>query len=99
MNEVTVRFVQAGYLYIDQQDELDFIVSIIGSPIYEEEFCVSMDFSPSFIANLMAAGFLVMSAQVSKSENEFAIILMPKHHLIRNVLFFDNLHISKSIKS
>jgi Leu/Phe-tRNA-protein transferase len=77
---------------------LDLIVRVIGSENYEEEFCIARDFSPAFIANLMARGFLVMSMKIDESENEPITILMPKHHLVRNALFFDKLHISKSVK-
>lgn len=98
MKQQMVRFTQGGYIYIDQQDDLDFIVSVIGSETYQEEFCISRGFSPTFIASLMAQGFLVMSMQVQESENEFVTILLPKHHLMRNVLFFDKLHVSKNVK-
>jgi Leu/Phe-tRNA-protein transferase len=98
MIEKRIRFLPEGYMYIDQQDDLDFIVRVIGSEKYDEEFCISQDFSPSFLANLMSRGFLVMSLEVPVSENDFVTILMPKHHIIRNVLFFDKLHISKTTK-
>jgi Leu/Phe-tRNA-protein transferase len=94
----TVRFTQGGYIYIDQQDDLSYIVDVIGSKNYEEEFCVSRDFSPAFIASLMSAGFLVMSTEEKISAANSVSILLPKHHLIRNVLFFDNLHESKTVK-
>jgi Leu/Phe-tRNA-protein transferase len=96
MTQQTIRFTQGGYIYIDQQDDLDFIVRVIGSENYQEEFCIAQDFSPSFIASLMARGFLVMSMDID--DDEPSTILMPKHHLVRNVLFFDQLHISKSVK-
>jgi Leu/Phe-tRNA-protein transferase len=96
MNQGTVRFTQSGYIYIDKQDDLDVIVRVIGSESYDEEFCISQDFSPAFVASLMAKGFLVMS--IETSDDESVTILMPKHHLVRNVLFFDQLHIGKSVK-
>ena len=65
---------------------------------YCEEFCVSVDFSPEFIAGLMEAGFLVMSAKVSGPGEGPWYILLPKLHLVRSVLFFENLHIKKSIR-
>jgi Leu/Phe-tRNA-protein transferase len=65
---------------------------------YSEEYCVSLDFSPEFIAGLMAAGFLVMSAKVSGPDEEPFYILLPKLHLVRSALFFENLHIKKSIR-
>jgi len=72
---------------------------------YNEEFCVSLDFAPEFIARLMAAGFLVMSVKAADPEDEDATpepdeqyILLPKLHLTRSALFFDNLRVKKSIK-
>jgi len=65
---------------------------------YSQEFCISPDFSPDFIAGLMEAGFFVMSAMVSDPEEEPLYILLPKLHLVRSALFFENLHIKKSIR-
>jgi Leu/Phe-tRNA-protein transferase len=67
---------------------------------YNEEFCVSLDFSPDFIARLMAAGFLVMSTKFDKTaeESDEHYLLLPKLHITRSALFFDNLHIKKSIR-
>jgi Leu/Phe-tRNA-protein transferase len=99
MTQNTIRFTQGGYIYIDQQDDLDFIVRVIGSENYQEEFCIAQDFSPAFVASLMARGFLVMSMDLNEDEDDDPVtILMPKHHLVRNVLFFDKLHISKTVK-
>jgi Leu/Phe-tRNA-protein transferase len=39
---------------------------------YPEEFCLSPSFDPPFIAELMAAGFLVMSAKMEKPDGEEA---------------------------
>jgi Leu/Phe-tRNA-protein transferase len=63
---------------------------------YDEEFCLSLCFDPAFIARLMEAGFLVMSTRINGEED--AYILLPKLHLVRSALFFENLHIKKSIK-
>jgi Leu/Phe-tRNA-protein transferase len=65
---------------------------------YSEEFCVAGDFSPEFIAGLMEAGFLVMSTCISGPGEEPRYILLPKLHLVRSALFFENLHIKKSIR-
>jgi len=66
---------------------------------YSEEFCIASDFSPEFIAGLMEAGFLVMSAKVTgPDEEEDSYILLPKLHLERSALFFENLHVKKSVR-
>ncbi len=106
MNQGVIRYTQAGYLFIDPNDDPEFIVQAMDWTNYKEDFCIAVDFSPSFIAGLMAAGFLVMSMKLEDpeeddspgSENKLEFILLPKHHLIRTVLFFDRLHVSKTIK-
>ena len=65
---------------------------------YSEEFCVSLNFDSDFIARLMEAGFLVMSCVTADDEGEPFFLLLPKLHLVRSVLFFDKLHVKKSIK-
>uniref|UniRef100_A0A7C3ILN6 Leucyl-tRNA--protein transferase n=1 Tax=Gracilinema caldarium TaxID=215591 RepID=A0A7C3ILN6_9SPIR len=71
----------------------DQVVNALIRHNYQEEFCLSQSFDTEFIRALMEAGFLVMSYA---DEND--AILMPKLHLERSVLFFNNLHISKSAK-
>ena len=65
---------------------------------YSEEFCVSLHFDADFVARLMEAGFLVMSTRVDDLDSGNNYILLPKLHLTRSALFFDNLHIKESIK-
>jgi Leu/Phe-tRNA-protein transferase len=98
MTQKMLRYTEGGYIYIDNKDDLDLIVRVIGSEHYEEELCVSINFSPAFLAKLMAAGFLVMSMEQYGTESDIKTILLPKHHLVRNVLFFDQLHVSKTAK-
>jgi len=120
-----LHFTETGYLIILPRDNPHRIVDAMLETGYNEEFCVSLDFSPNFIARLMAAGFLVMSAKfdngaepqpsppgegspldedAAESPESAAsgldeqYILLPKLHLIRSALFFDNLHIKKSVK-
>jgi len=114
-----LHYTETGFLIIMPRDNPGRIVDAMLQTGYNEEFCVSLDFSPDFIARLMAAGFLVMSAKVNdaKDEDEPAAhetaeaspespalepdelyILLPKLHLTRSALFFDNLHIKKSVK-
>jgi Leu/Phe-tRNA-protein transferase len=45
----------------------------------------------------MEAGFLVMSADIS-DRAEPACVLLPKLHLVRSVLFFENLHVKRSVR-
>jgi Leu/Phe-tRNA-protein transferase len=100
-----LHFTETGYLIILPHDNPGRIVDAMLKTGYNEEFCVSLDFRPDFIAGLMAAGFLVMSAKIDNTADESMApepdeqyILLPKLHLIRSVLFFDRLHIKKSVK-
>ena len=89
-----LRYTETGFLVIFSQDDPHQIVDAMLQTDYSEEFCVALDFTPAFIARLMEAGFLVMSARVSEDN----YILLPKLHLVRSALFFDRLHIKKTIK-
>ncbi|MDR0316503.1 MAG: GNAT family N-acetyltransferase [Treponema sp.] len=95
-----LRYTEGGYLIILPQDDPHRIVDVILDTSYGEEFCVSPDFSPDFIARLMEAGFLVMSCEIPDvdGQGESIYILLPKLHLTRSVLFFENLHIKKSVR-
>ena len=130
---MVLHFTETGFLIILPRDNPGRIVDAMLGIDYNEEFCVSLDFSPDFIARLMAAGFLVMSVKADNTadEDESAAheaavaapeaavaapeaavagresaapapdgqyILLPKLHLTRSALFFDKLHVKKSIK-
>jgi len=120
-----LHYTETGFLVIMPRDNPGRIVDAMLETGYNEEFCLALDFSPDFIARLMAAGFLVMSAKFENAEEPqpsppgegspldedaaespepaaadpvLQYILLPKLHLIRSALFFDNLHIKKSVK-
>ncbi len=73
--------------------DFDQVVDFLIAENYPDEFCIAQSFAPDFIQSLMEAGFLVMS--VRDGADTF---LLPKLHLERSILFFKNLHISKSVK-
>jgi Leu/Phe-tRNA-protein transferase len=97
-------YTKGGFLIVRPQDNLRRIVDAILETDYNEDFCVSPDFSADFIARLMEAGFLVMSSRLVETDSQDPagadeqFILLPKLHVIRSILFFENLHIKKSIK-
>ncbi|MDR1857915.1 MAG: GNAT family N-acetyltransferase [Treponema sp.] len=103
-----LRYTESGYLVIFPRDNPHKIVDAMLGTGYGEEFCVSPHFEPDFIARLMQAGFLVMSSRIADldadsdagtdAENTPRYILLPKLHLSRSALFFDNLHVKKSIR-
>ena len=92
-----LRYTSFGWLYISPEDDCNAIVDAMLDTGYSEEFCIAEGFDPEFTARLMEAGFLVMSINVGE-EDEPHYIMLPKLHLERSVLFFENLHIKKSIR-
>ncbi|MDR2730187.1 MAG: GNAT family N-acetyltransferase [Treponema sp.] len=93
-----LTYTKSGHLFISPKDDCHKIVNAMLQTGYNEEFCVAWDFNPDFIARLMEAGFLVMSANIAAEQQEPDYILLPKLHLVRSALFFENLHIKKSIR-
>jgi len=99
-----LHYTSSNYLFILPDDNCHKIVDAMLSTGYNKEFCIACDFSPEFAARLMEAGFLLMSARYYESEEEPQeaaepeYILLPKLHLTRSALFFENLHIKKSIR-
>jgi leucyl/phenylalanyl-tRNA--protein transferase len=89
----------SGHFIIGPGIDTDVLIDVIIASNYDEEFCISRSFSPGFVAQLMYSGFLVMSAHLTPDEADGKkYILLPKHHLTRNVLFFDDLHVSKTVR-
>jgi len=84
------------------EDDCDLVVDIMLAAGYDQEFCIGLDWNPLFISRLMEAGFLVMSETmiVENETGEFykQDIVLPKLHLVRSVLPFQNLHVKRSIK-
>jgi Leu/Phe-tRNA-protein transferase len=61
---------------------------------YRDEFCVAESFSPAFIAALMYEGYLPMGFEYAEGR----YVLTPKLHLRRSLLFFDDLHVTKTVR-
>jgi Leu/Phe-tRNA-protein transferase len=101
--DAKLRYTPWGYALITPLDNLDQVVDALLHTGYQEEFCLALDKSPGFIARLMAAGFLVMSTRLppegpDSEAADWPVILLPKLHLKRSVLFFPDMHIKKSIR-
>ncbi|MDR0303086.1 MAG: GNAT family N-acetyltransferase [Treponema sp.] len=93
-----LNYTLSGHIYISPQDDCRKIVDAMLATEYDMDFCLAEDFSPDFVASLMEAGFLVMSMNLSQDNTAPEFILLPKLHLVRSALFFENLHIKKSIR-
>ncbi|MFA6508824.1 MAG: leucyl-tRNA--protein transferase [Treponemataceae bacterium] len=76
-------------------DDPDAVVDELVAARYEQEFCVSPSFDPYFIASLMGAGFLVMSARIPGISHA---VLLPKLHRERSIIEFEDLHESRSVQ-
>lgn len=104
MDALHLRFTPTGYVVIFPQDDLDLTIDELLRIDYAKEFCLASDFEPVFIADLMAAGFLVMSTEVEEEPSDTeggkdpCYLLLPKLHLTRSVLFFEDLHVKRSLK-
>lgn len=93
-----LHYLPSGHILISPENDCHAVVDVMLATGYSEEFCLAQDFTPEFAARLMEAGFLLMSANVAdEGENPF-YLMFPKLHLTRSALFFENLHVKKSIR-
>ncbi|MDR1099053.1 MAG: leucyl-tRNA--protein transferase [Treponema sp.] len=92
-----ITYTPSGHIFIAPQDDPRGIIDLILETGYEKEECLALNFEPAFAAGLMAEGFLLMSGPVC-TDTSVITALIPKHHVLRSVLFFEDLHQSRSIK-
>ncbi|MDR1238578.1 MAG: leucyl-tRNA--protein transferase, partial [Treponema sp.] len=90
-------YTSSGHIFISPGDDPARIIDLIIETGYAEEECLALDFDPVFAAGLMAEGFLLMSGP-ARTDDAVITILIPKHHVRRSVLFFEDLHQSRSIR-
>ena len=95
---MNLKYTLSGYIYISSDDDCKATVDAMLATGYDGDFCIAEGFDPDFVSRLMEAGFLVMSINIAKPEEEPDYIMLPKLHVIRSALFFENLHIKKSIQ-
>jgi len=93
-----LKYTTSGHIFITPADDCREIVDAMLETDYSEEFCLATAFDPDFIAKLMEAGFLVMSANLSETTDEPFYILLPKLHYTRSALFYENLHVKRSVR-
>jgi len=102
MTGYSIRYTSSGMIFLGPEDDCDTVVDIMLSTDYSEEFCLAVDWNTDFVIRLMKAGFLVMSGQLNYDDENgnrvFQTILLPKLHLERSVLRFEDLHVKKSVK-
>ncbi|GMO20906.1 MAG: GNAT family N-acetyltransferase [Spirochaetaceae bacterium] len=95
---MSIRKTKSGFLVARPGDNTDEIIDYIIKSGYEHEFVFSPYFESGFFADLIYSGFLIMSEGIPNDNQERTIIVMPKHHEERSVLFFNNLHVGRSIR-
>ncbi|MDR0464469.1 MAG: GNAT family N-acetyltransferase [Treponema sp.] len=95
---MNLKYTLSGYIYISPKDDCHETVDAMLATNYDGDFCIAEGFEIDFIARLMEAGFLVMSINIAENESDPYYILLPKLHLVRSALFFENLHIKKSVR-
>jgi Leu/Phe-tRNA-protein transferase len=95
-----LRYSPSGMALILPGDDCPGVVDAMLAACYDEEFCVALNFDPPFVADLMEAGFLVMSAGPydTGSPEEPGFILLPKLHLTRSVLFWADIRETKTAR-
>ncbi|MDR2694475.1 MAG: GNAT family N-acetyltransferase [Chitinispirillales bacterium] len=91
-----IKYTESGHIFITPSDDCREIVDAILETDYSEEFCLATAFEPDFIAKLMEAGFLVMSANISEDAPFY--VLLPKLHYTRSALFYENLHVKRTAR-
>ncbi|GBU21296.1 leucyl/phenylalanyl-tRNA--protein transferase [Fibrobacteres bacterium R8-0-B4] len=91
-----IKYTASGHIFIAPNDDCREIVDVILETDHRKEFCLATAFDPDFIAELMEAGFLVMSA-IMPGDDPF-YVLLPKLHYTRSALFYENLHIKRSTR-
>jgi hypothetical protein len=95
----SVCYTGSGYILIRPWDDPGGIVDAMLATDYDKEFCLALDFDPEFVAGLMKAGFLVVSAFMDGGPGtEERCILLPELHLVRSALLFPQLQVKKSIR-
>jgi len=89
------RYLDFGALLIYEENNPDEAIDIIINTYYPYEFCFGVNFKVPYLINLIKSEFYVMSEYYQKKD---MYLMVAMHHLTISVLFFDRLHIKKSVK-
>jgi Leu/Phe-tRNA-protein transferase len=89
------KYLDFGALLIFEENNPDEALDIVINTYYPYEFCIGVNFKVPYLINLIKSEFYVMSEYYQKKD---MYIMVAMHHLTISVLFFDRLHIKKSIK-
>jgi len=89
------KYLNSGVIVISEEDNPNGIIDAIIDTNYPYEFCFGVNFNLLYISKLIKGGFYLMSRYYIHKD---LYLLEARHHLSRSVLFFNWLHIKKSIK-
>jgi len=88
-------YLESGRIVISEEDDPNEVIDFIINTDYPYETCFGVNFNIPYLTKLIKSGFLLMSGfYIYKN----LYLLKAMHHLSRSVLFFEYLHIKKSIK-
>jgi hypothetical protein len=80
-----IKITSEGYIMIENNDNPNKIMDFIIKIKYQREYCIAYSFDTEFIANLMLAGFIVMTKhEFINGKHNF--VVKPTHHILRSVL-------------
>jgi Leu/Phe-tRNA-protein transferase len=88
-------YLDFGSILILEENNPDEAIDLIINTYFPYEFCVGVNFKVPFLTKLIKSEFYVMSQYYKQNDT---YIMIATHHLTKSVLFFDRLHIKKSIK-
>jgi len=89
-----INYLDSEMIIILEENDPNEVINDIIKTNYPYEICVGENFKPQYLIKLIKSGFYIMSKYINRSK----ILLIAMHHLSRSVLFFDHIHVKKSIK-
>lgn len=85
----------SGRILITKENDPHKVIDLIISSNYPYEDCVVSEYDPNLIVRLIREGFFFMSGLDSPLG---LCMAMAAHHLSQSVLFFDCLHVTRTVK-
>jgi len=90
------KYLNSGVIVISEGDNPNEVIDVIINTNYSYELCVGVNFNIQYLYKLIKSGFYLMSSYYIHKN---LYLMEAWHHLSRSVLYFDHLHIKKSIKN
>jgi Leu/Phe-tRNA-protein transferase len=90
-------YLKSGMIVISEEDDPNKVMDIIINSHYLYETCLGVNFNIHYLIKLIKGGFFLMSNYYIHKDHKNLYVMKAMHHLFRSVLFFNHLHIKKSI--